>query len=74
MRDQIPIICAQMHIQHATATILSPLAQKAKSAAVFDVSLFCICHDMGFRKRRAINMENMIHRNCCTMKPMNFVI
>ena len=51
----------------------TPLAQKAKSAAVFDVILFCICHDMGFGKRRTINMKNMIYRNCCTMKAMNFV-
>ena len=54
-----------------SSTDQTPLAQKAKSAAVFDVILFCICHDMGFRKRRTINMKNMIYHNCCTMKPMN---
>ena len=35
----------------------SPLFLREKSAAVFDVILFCIWHDMGFGKRRTIKYE-----------------
>ena len=50
-----------------------PLALREKSAAVFDVILFCIWHDMGFGKRRTINTKNMIYLNCCTINPINFI-